>query len=451
MLPLVAIIGKPNVGKSTLFNRFVGYRKAIVSPTPGTTRDRHYGQIDAKKPYVLVDTGGIESKTDGVIEDNIVAQATMAIEEADHILFVIDAKEGITSEDQHVAQLLRKSGKPITLVASKCDSGKEDLSELLSLGFPDLFRIAATHNMGIDTLQRHIQSLIPAVELPEKTHENVVGIAMMGRPNVGKSSLVNKLIGTEKLIVSDVQGTTIDSTDIDFEHDGTVYRLVDTAGIRRRGKIGKGIEKYSFMRSLRASERADVCVLLIDGEEGITSQDQHVANYVLQSHTGLVIAVNKLDLMEKGEEERVKFLNYLHHKFEFVPWAPVVFISAKTGRNIDKVLQLARDIHEGRKQRIDTGTLNRWLEKIVMKHMPTGTGRKMPKLFYITQVGHSPPHFVIFVNKKEYFHFSYLRYLENQLRETFGFEGTSIKIDFREKEAPKKPRKTSRPRRRKKS
>ncbi len=443
MLPLVAIIGKPNVGKSTLFNRFVGYRKAIVSPTPGTTRDRHYAQIEDDKPYLLVDTGGIESKSEGIIEDNIVAQASMAIEEADLILFLIDAKEGVTSEDHHVSQMLRKSGKPIVLVASKCDSLKEDMSELLQLGFQDFQRIAATHNIGIEDLQDHIQELIPQGETPEKNDE-VVSIAMMGRPNVGKSSLINKLIGSDKLIVSEIQGTTIDSTDIDFEYDKSQYRLVDTAGIRRRGKIGKGIEKYSFMRSLLASEKADVCVLLIDGEEGITSQDQHVVNYILKCYTGLVIAVNKLDLMEKGEETRIQFLNELHHKFEFVPWAPVVFISAKSGKNIDKVLQLARDIHENRKKRIETGTLNRWLEKIVMKHTPSGTGRKIPKLFYMTQVEASPPHFVIFVNKKSYFHFSYMRYLENQLRQAFGFEGTAIKLDFREKERPKRLKKKPR-------
>lgn len=426
----------------------VGYRKAIVSPTPGTTRDRHYAQIDDNKPYVLVDTGGIESKSDGIIEDNIVAQANMAIDEADLILFMIDAKKGMTSEDHNVVDLLRKSGKELILVASKCDSGQEDLSELISIGFGVPIRIAATHNMGISSLEDAIQKAIPKKEKEETSEEtDMVNIAVMGRPNVGKSSLINKLIGYERMIVSDIQGTTVDSTDVAFTHNENNFKLVDTAGIRRRGRIEKGIEKYSFLRSLKASERADVCVLLIDGEEGITAQDQHVANYILKSHTGLILAVNKLDLMEKGEEIRNQFLHQLHYKFDFIPWAPVVFISAKNGKNVDKVLDLAKEIKERRQQRIETSQLNRWLERIMLKHRPTGTGRKMPKLFYMTQVETNPPHFVIFVNKQEYFHFSYLRYLENQLRDSFGFEGTSIKLDFKEKEVRVKP-KTKRKKRR---
>lgn len=448
MLPLVAIIGKPNVGKSTLFNRLLGFRKAIVSPTPGTTRDRHYGQISGKKPFLLVDTGGIESKAEGIIEENIVAQASMAIEEADLILFLIDAKEGLTREDHHVAELLRKSGRKVLLVASKCDSGQEDLSEFYGLGFGDPFRIAATHKIGTDELVDEVANHIPKVKVPEAEKEDRVRIAMMGRPNVGKSSLINTLIGSEKLIVSDIQGTTIDSTDVDLEYEGHPFTLVDSAGIRRRGKIQKGIEKYSFLRSLRASERADVCVLLIDGNEGVTAQDQHVAEYILKQNAGLILAVNKLDLMEKGEEERAKFLHHLRYKFDFIPWAPVVFISAKTGKNVDKVLQLAQKIKEQRGIRIETGKLNRWLEKIVLKHMPTGTGRKMPKLYYMSQVDVHPPQFVIFVNKKDYLHFSYLRYLENQLRESFGFEGTAIRLDMREKESPLKKKPRRKPRKR---
>jgi|CXWL01.1.fsa_nt_gi GTP-binding protein len=432
MLPIVAIIGKPNVGKSTLFNRMVGYRKAIVSPTPGTTRDRHYAQIEGKKPFLLVDTGGIESKTEGVIEDNIVAQAKMAIEEATVILFLVDSREGLTREDRHVADLTRKSGKPILIVATKCDSGKAEVSDLLELGFGEPLEIAATHNMGIDELNYAILKLIPRVKAPKKTDN--IRLAVLGRPNVGKSSLINKLIGSEKLIVSEIQGTTVDSTDVELEHEGTHFTLVDTAGVRRRGKIQKGIEKYSFMRSLGATEKADVCILLIDGEEGVTAQDQHVANYILDQSCGLIIAVNKLDLMESGEEERAIFLNHLRHKFDFLPWAPVVFISAKTGRHIDKVLELAKSITDVRSTRISTGKLNQWLEKVMLKHMPTGIGRKLPKMYYMTQVGIKPPQFVIFVNGQEFFHFSYLRYLENQLRESFDFNGTAVRITMKDKE-----------------
>lgn len=434
MLPVVAIIGKPNVGKSTLFNRFVGYRKAIVSPTPGTTRDRHYAQIDGSKTFILVDTGGIESKTEGLIEENVIAQAKLAIEEAEVIVFLIDAKEGVTSEDHHVATVLRKSGKAVIMVASKCDSQKEDLADLLAFGFSKPLMISATHKIGIEDLRKDILKLIPKVKFTiKKEDEDKIRLAMLGRPNVGKSSLINKLIKTEKLIVTEIRGTTIDSTDIDLEHEGNIYTLVDTAGIRRRGKIGKGIEKYSFLRSLGASDHADVCVLLIDGQEGITSQDQHVADYILKRYAGLILAVNKLDLMESGEEERNRFLNYLRYKFEFVPWAPVVFISAKTGKNIDKVLELAKQIKENRSRRIETGRLNHWLEKTVMKHMPTGTGRRLPKLYYMTQVDINPPHFVLFVNKGEYFHFSYIRYLENQMRENFDFSGTAIRMEMKEK------------------
>lgn len=443
MLPVVAIIGKPNVGKSTLFNRFVGYRKAIVSPTPGTTRDRHYSAIEGRKPFLLVDTGGIESKSEGVIEENIVAQAKMAIEEATLILFLIDAKESMTSEDHHVADLLRKSGKSLLVVATKCDSGAEDLSEILELGFGYPVVTSAAHNMGVEELQKAIEKMIPKVSVPKKPKEDSIRLAVLGRPNTGKSSLINTLVGSDKLIVSDIQGTTVDSTDIALEHDGHHFTLVDTAGIRRRGKIQKGIEKYSFLRSLQAGETADVCVLLIDGEEGVTSQDLHVASYVLENSPGLILAVNKLDLMESGEEERTKFLNYLRHKFDFLSWAPVVFISAKTGKNVDKILDLAIQIKTCRSQRIETGILNRWMEKTVMQHMPTGTGSKIPKLYYATQVEVSPPHFVLFVNGSEYFHFSYLRYLENRLRETFDFTGTSIKLEFRDKDRKeRKPRAT---------
>jgi len=439
MLPLVAIIGKPNVGKSTLFNRFVGKRKAIVSPTPGTTRDRHYAEIEGKKPYLLIDTGGIESKTEGVIEDNIIAQAKLALDEADLILFMIDAKEGMTADDHHVAQLVRKSGKKLIMVASKCDSGMEDISEIISLGFGAPIMIAATHKIGIEELQKSIHKHIRKEKDTQKKKKTApqkekIRLAMLGRPNVGKSSLINKLFGSEKLIVSDIAGTTIDSTDIDFEYHHNTYTLVDTAGIRRRGKIEKGIEKYSFLRSLQAGDKADICVLLIDGEEGITAQDQHIASYILERYPGVIIAVNKLDLMESGEETRNEFAHQLLHKFEFMPWAPLVFVSAKTGKNIDKILELAQNIKATRQHRIETGKLNRWLQKIILKHQPTGTGRKIPKLFFMSQVDINPPHFIIQVNNEEYFHFSYLRYLENQLRDTFGFEGTAIKFQMKSKE-----------------
>jgi len=434
VFPVVSIIGKPNVGKSTLFNRLVGYRKAVVSPTPGTTRDRHFARVEDVKPYLLVDTGGIETETKGDLEESVLEQAKLAIEEATLILFLIDVKLPMTQEDHHVADLLRKSGKKVLLIASKSDSGTEDLSELHALGFAEPLQVSAVHNAGLATLELEILDKIPKVKAPKKAAKKSIRLAVLGRPNVGKSSLINRIIGQEKLIVSAVQGTTIDSTDISFEHGDIAFTLVDTAGIRRRGKRGKGIEKYSFMRSLTAAQGAEVCILLIDAEEGATSQDQHILEYVLKSTPGLILAINKLDLMEKGEEERNLFLGQVQRKFSFVSWAPVVFISAKSGKNVEKVLELAQEIREQRSTRIETNRLNRWLEKVIHKHMPSGAGRRVPKLMYITQVGIDPPHFIIFGKFKGAIHFSYTRYVENQLRESFGFSGTAIKVEYRAEE-----------------
>jgi GTPase len=438
-LPIVAIIGRSNVGKSTLFNRFVGYRKAIVSPTPGTTRDRSYFHVEAKKPFLLVDTGGIETEADDLIKENIIHQAQLAISDADLIVFMIDAKEPINPDDHSVAKLLRKSGKKILLVASKCDSMQEDLSEYYKLGFGSPSPLSAAHYLGVQELQEEIEKEIPKVK-PLKKKTETIKIAIVGRPNVGKSSLINKYIGSDKLIVSDIPGTTVDSNDIELEVDKTHYTLVDTAGIRRRGKIQKGVEKYSFMRSLGATEAADVCALLIDGKEGITNQDQHVVDYVLQEKGGLILVVNKIDLFDDKEEERDKFIYHLQRKFDFVPWAPVVFISAKNGKNIEHILRLAKEIKERRKLRIPTGKLNDWLTHITLKHRPSGSGLKIPKLYYMTQVDINPPHFIIFCNQEKYIHFSYARYLENRLREDFEFEGTAIKVDYRNKEPDQKRR-----------
>lgn len=430
MLPIVAIIGKPNVGKSTLFNRFVGSRKAIVSPTPGTTRDRHYHVVEGGKPFLLVDTGGIESKTEGVLEKNIVHQAKLAIEEADVILFLVDAKEELTKEDFFVADLLRKSKKKIILVATKCDRIDLELPELARIGFGMPFLTSAFHNRGIAELRTLMIKHIPRAK-KEKPKTKTVNIAILGRPNVGKSSLINRLIGSEKLIASEIPGTTVDSTDVTLEHDGTSYTLIDTAGIRRRGKIGNtGIEKYSFLRSLQTVERADVCVLLIDAQEGITSQDQHIAHYILERYSGLILVLNKIDLLTKGEEDQNRLLTLLRHKFDFVPWAPVVLVSAKTGKNIEKILELSSEIKERRNQTIENSLLKRWIQNAALRHMPASTGKTHARIFRMSQEGISPPFFRITSNVPGMLHFSYLRYLENSFREDFDFVGTPIRFTY---------------------
>jgi GTPase len=436
-LPTVALIGKPNVGKSTLFNRLIGYRKAIVSPTPGTTRDRNFEIVYGAKPYLLVDTGGIQKMQENVIEENIYSQAQMAIADADLILFLVDVKDGITKKDHDVVALLRKSKKDVVLIASKSDSGMEDVSEYFKLGFGTPLPVSATHNSGVEDLIDAVTAGIPKVTL-EKRSGDAVRVAIMGRPNVGKSSFINKLLGSDRLIVSEIAGTTIDSADIQFTFEEQEYVLVDTAGVKRRGKRGSGIDKYSFMRSLKAAETADVCVVLIDGDEGPTKQDLHTVEYVLQQHSGVILVVNKWDLAEKGQEAQSEFLHRLKHAFEFLPWAPVVFTSAKTGKNIHQIFPLVQQIKNVRQTRIQTSVLNNWLERTVHEHTPTGSGRKLPKVFYISQIDTEPPHFVLQVNNEEWLHFSYVRYLENRLREQFDFTGTAIKFELKGKEKRKR-------------
>lgn len=435
MLPVVAIIGKPNVGKSTLFNRLLGYRKAIVSPVPGTTRDRHYAEIPDRRPYLLVDTGGLASKTEGSLETSIQSQARLAIEEASLILFLVSTKEGLTREDYAVANLLRKSGKTIILLAGKCDSCTESLEDFFNLGFRDPLAISSIHNKGIEELRTLIQQSIPKIKKDLKKGD-AIRIAIVGRPNVGKSSLINKLLGEEKVIVSEKPGTTVDSTDTEIIVGDDRFILVDTAGVRKRGKIKKGIEHYSFLRSLQACRAADVSILLMDSEEGLTAQDQHIAEYILESHSGLILAINKIDVLEKGEEgeeQKGELYHVLQHKFAFAKFAPVIFLSAYSGENIEHLFALAKKIHERRSLRISTSILNRFLEKVIVDHAPVRKGSHTPKFFYLTQVEVKPPHFVLFVNDPEFVHHSYLRHIENKLREHFDFFGTAIKIDLKKR------------------
>lgn len=451
MYPVVAVVGKPNVGKSSLFNLLIGERKAITAKEAGTTRDRIYGKatIKGKKgngenkgielPCILVDTGGIEMEKGEVLEGKMRKQAETAIHEADVILFLVDSREELTAPDYEAADIIRKSGKPVILAASKCDSGLADTSEFASLGFGMPLEISTFHKTGIDELNNQMLEAFESGGFGgsresgrlEEQENNVIKIAFVGRPNVGKSSLLNAFFDDEKVIVSEIPGTTRDAADFELDYNDQKFVLIDTAGIRRRGAVEKGIEDFSVARSLQALDTADVAVLLLDAREGITKQDMHIADYVLKSKTGLIIAVNKTDLLDKGEEPRDEWLKNLQYQFDFTPWAAAVFISAKNKKNIEKILDLACEIKKERGKRIPTRELNLFLQEIMLKHRPTGSGSKKPKTLYFTQVDVHPPHFVLFVNNEEWFHFSYYRYLENRLREKYGFSGTPIRLELK--------------------
>ncbi len=447
-LPVVAIIGRPNVGKSRLFNRLAGKKKAIVSDIPGTTRDRIVTKIeDVSIPFVLVDTGGLEfEKNKGTIEKNMQDQVRVALEDADIILFVLDSRTPILPQDYKITELLRKSNfiktKHIIPVLSKCDEAKDDalLSQVYSLGFDNFIQVSAIHNTGVKKLVDRIQEDFKKMGYSKKVESEEVEsdipkISFLGRPNVGKSSLINALLSEERLIVSDIPGTTRDEIDVEIQWEKKKFIFVDTAGMRRRGKVEKGIEKWSIIRTMKSMEVADVSCIIINADEGILSQDQHIIERALEFKTGLILVINKWDLHEKGEEARDEFLLSLKRAFPFLSWTPAVFVSAKTKQNIIKIFPLVEKIVEERKKRITTGKLNTFLHEIMAKHPPKGTKRIKPKIFYISQVDINPPKFKVFVNKKEYFHFSYWRYLENRIREYFGFEGTVIDIEVEERKS----------------
>jgi len=438
---IVAIVGRPNVGKSTLFNRLIGRRYAITAEESGTTRDRIFHTCSIEKTeFTLVDTGGIEDAIGQTIEDNIQLQSELAVKDADLVILAIDGTQALTPDDFKAGELLRKAGKEVILVATKCDSGEaidpSNIFEAYKLGFGEAIKISAIHKFGTDLLKKTILGHLKTIKKskpktgrtgrPKK--EDITNIAFVGKPNVGKSSLLNALFGEDKVIVSDVPGTTRDSTDTIIEYQGKKFNFIDTAGLRRRGKIERGIEKFSSLRSLESIDRADVACLLIDGEKRISNQDCHVAQYVLEKHKGLILVVNKIDLLEKGEEERNKIIFHLQRRFAFVPWAPVLFVSAKTKKHTTKVFEFAEQIKEERAKRIPTRELNLFIEQIVARHHQSNMGITNPKIFYATQLGENPPWFNFVVNKTENFHFSYMRYIENRLREKYGYGGTGIKI-----------------------
>ncbi len=450
--PTIAIIGRPNVGKSTLFNRLTNSRQAITTDIPGTTRDRISRKLQIGEYQVLlVDTGGLEYGKQENIESNIQAQAQIAIEDADLILFVTDARYELTVDDFTAASLLRNSKKTTILVANKCDNQELDqmIYNLFELGFGEAVTVSAIHKFGIQNLEFEIGKKLKELgfksgmkkELELETPTGGIDIAILGKPNAGKSSLFNALIGKEKVIVSDIPGTTRDSIDTELQYQDQVYTLIDTAGLRRRGKIEKGIEKYSSLRSFSAIERSEIVVLVIDGEKGITKQDPRIVQHIVEAQKGLIIAINKSDLFEKGEEIRQRIIAKLRRTFAFVPWAPVIFISAKNKRNTYKVLEIASEIMEERKKRIPTQILNGFFQKITFKHPPASTKNKKPKFMYATQADICPPNFILFFKHAANIHFSYKRYLENEIRKEYGFNGTAINLKFKGDSAvPKSPK-----------
>ena len=435
--PLVAIIGRPNVGKSMLFNKLTGQRTSIVEDTPGVTRDRIYGDCEwCGRTFSLVDTGGIEPGTDSDMLKFMRRQAEIGIELADAIIMVTDVRSGVTAADEDVATMLRKSGKPVALAVNKCDSigpTNPDVYEFYSLGIGDLFETSAVHGHGTGDLLDWVLENIPQ-DSGEEEADDIIKVAIVGKPNVGKSSLLNRILGEERVIVSNVAGTTRDAIDSYFENETGKYCFIDTAGMRRKSKVDDAIEKYSNMRSVSAIDRADVCLILVDANEGVTEQDTKIAGLVHEAGKAAIIVVNKWDAVEDKETNTMKNMeNDVRQGLSYMLYAPVVFLSALTGQRVDKLFQVIQDVYAQNTKRITTGALNSVLADATARvQPPTDKGRRL-KIYYMTQASSKPPHFVIFCNDARLFHFSYQRYLENQIREVFGLMGTPVRITIRQK------------------
>jgi GTPase len=470
-LPVVAIVGRPNVGKSTLFNRLIGQRLAIISEVAGTTRDRVYGTAEWNgRTFTVVDTGGLELEPGTDIEERVQDQARVAVEESDLILFVVDAHAGLAPLDHEVADRLRRAEAPVILVVNKADNParEADAVEFYALGFEPTITVSAQHGRDTGDLADLIVERLPppteaeaaasASEETDLTEEELAElaeadlptprVAVVGRPNTGKSTFINRVLGEERMIVSDVPGTTRDPIDTTITLDGHDLVLVDTAGIRRRGSIEKGIERYSVLRSMKAIDSADVAVVMTDATEGYTAQDAHVAGYVLEAYKGLVLVLNKWDAVEKDEHTADQWLKRLRRDAPYLAWADIVFASALTGQRVERILREALRVAEERYRRVSTGELNRLIMDAVRAHPPSHVRNRLPKVFYATQVGVAPPTFVAFVNDPELIHFSYRRYLENRIRETYGFLGTPIRLVLRRRESEDDARRSARPRRR---
>ena len=435
--PLVAIVGRPNVGKSMLFNKLTGHRTSIVEDTPGVTRDRIYGDCEwCNRHFSLVDTGGIEPGTDSDMLKFMRRQAEIGIELADAIIMVVDVRSGVTAADQDVATMLRKSRKPVALAVNKCDSighVNPDVYEFYSLGIGDLFETSAVHGHGTGDLLDWVLENIPEEEEDDGENE-IINVAIVGKPNVGKSSLLNQILGEERVIVSNVAGTTRDAIDSYYENETGKYCLIDTAGMRRKSKVDDIIEKYSNMRTISAIERADVCLILIDANEGVTEQDTKIAGLVHEAGKAAIIVVNKWDAVENKETNTMRDMERnVREGLSYMTYAPVVFLSALTGSRVDKLFPMIQEVHKQNTSRITTGALNSILAEATARVQPPSDKGRRLKIYYMTQAGTKPPHFVIFCNDARLFHFSYQRYLENQIRDVFGLKGTPVRITIRQK------------------
>lgn len=435
-LPIVAVVGRPNVGKSTLFNKLIGQRMSIVEDTPGVTRDRIYSKCEWRnREFMVVDTGGIEPNSDDVILSQMRRQAELAIEKADVIVFLTDIRTGVTANDYDVARMLQKSGKPIILCVNKCDSIGDpppEFYEFYNLGLGDPIPLSAAHGHGSGDMLDRIFEYFPE-ETNEDYDEEYIKVAVIGKPNVGKSSLINRVAGEERAIVSSIAGTTRDATDTIVENEHGKYVFIDTAGIRKKSKINEKIEHYSVLRAYMAVDRSDVCVIVIDAEVGFTDQDSKVAGYAHEQGKACIVAVNKWDAIDKDSNTMDEFRTKLEKDFSFMSYVPFVFISAKTGLRVDKLFDMINKVHAQNSMRISTGMLNDILAYATTRVQPPSDKGRRLKIYYMTQPSTKPPTFVVFVNRADLFHFSYQRYLENQIRQTFGLEGTPVRFITRER------------------
>ncbi len=433
-LPLVAVVGRPNVGKSTFFNKVVGRRVAIVEDTPGVTRDRIYAEAEwCGVRFALIDTGGIEPNSKDIIPFRMREQAEMAMDTSDVILFMVDGREGLTAADREVGEMLMKTGKKVVLAVNKVDKPvlPDDFYDFYELGLGEPIAISSANMLNFGDLLDEIVANLP--EGAGSEEDDSIKIAMIGKPNVGKSSLVNRILGENRVIVSPIAGTTRDSIDTPFVHDGEAYTLIDTAGIRRKSKVNEDIERFSVLRAVAAVERCDVCMLMIDAEEGVTEQDKKIAGIAHEAGKGIVVVVNKWDLVEKETNTMKDFRAKISAELGFMSYAPSIFISALTGQRVGQVIDMAKYVAENRAMRVPTGKLNTIItDATMMKQPPSDKGRRL-KIYYVAQVGVKPPLFSFKINSRPLMHFSYSRYLENRIREAFGFEGTPLKFVFREK------------------